>query len=83
MENRVLTIGELVSYLRRQAGLTQLQLAKKSRLSRTTIMYIESGRCIPYDRTLQKIIASYPSWGNTINQYDAILRSQKKTRQTT
>lgn len=80
---RIFNFAELISYLRQQNNLTQVQLARKARLSRTTVMYLENELGMPYARTIQKIIASFPAWADTLVQHDTILRKQAQARSAT
>lgn len=48
-------LGKRLKYFRDQRGLSQLQLAKDSKLSQSTIAQIESGRKDPSVQTLRKI----------------------------
>lgn len=77
---RIFNLAELVSYLRQQSNLTQAQLARKARLSRTTVLYLENELGTPYARTIQKIVASFPAWADTLVQHDTILRKQAQAR---
>ena len=48
-------LNERISYMRKKRDLTQAELAKKSKLSQSTIAQIESGRKDPSVETLQKL----------------------------
>ncbi len=48
-------VGEKIKKLRREAGLTQEQLAVKARLDLTTVNEIEAGNRNPSLKTLRKI----------------------------
>lgn len=50
-----MNVGKGVAILRAIRGMTQTELAKKSRVHTTTISYIESGRSHPRMKTLKAI----------------------------
>lgn len=78
----IFSFGELMVYMRSQSLLTQSQFAKKVGISRSLVVYLENGWSIPYGRTVDKIISSFPKWTESIKQHESILRTQKKTRKT-
>ena len=54
--NHVLSVAELVRYLRVQRGWTQVGLAGKLGLTRRTVQYIEGGKTkIPSIRTIARL----------------------------
>ena len=48
-------LNERISYMRKKRNMTQSELAKKSKLSQSTIAQIESGRKDPSVKTLEKL----------------------------
>ncbi len=56
MENSKSAIGLRIKELRESIGLTQTELAQKSKLARTVIPMIENGQRYPSEKTLSKII---------------------------
>lgn len=56
MENSKSAIGLRIKELREKIGLTQTELAQKSKLARTVIPMIENGQRYPSEKTLSKIV---------------------------
>ena len=56
MENSKSAIGLRIKELRESIGLTQTELAQKSKLARTVIPMIENGQRYPSEKTLSKIV---------------------------
>lgn len=56
MQNSKSAIGLRIKELRESIGLTQTELAQKSKLARTVIPMIENGQRYPSEKTLSKIV---------------------------
>ena len=56
MENSKSAIGLRIKELRESIGLTQTELAQKSKLARTVIPMIENGQRYTSEKTLSKIV---------------------------
>lgn len=64
-ENDSATIGDLISGLRRLAGISQSELAEKIKISKLTLLKIEKNISKPKMETLEKIAKFY---GITVSQ---------------
>ena len=53
-----MNVGETLCHARKEKGLTQEQLSQETGLSRSYICDIETGRCAPSLKTLQKLSAA-------------------------
>lgn len=74
----IIDFPDFLRYVRSKSKLTQHQFARRVNLSRTTIMYLETNRSVPYKKTLGKLAAGFPKLQGVLSIYERNIYHEEK-----